>query len=467
VISLFLPVAHGVLIGRQDLPIPTWLFAWGASIVLIVSFVVLSLAWRDSVLSAERWRPVSAPLSRVVTSSLTQIVAGAIGVLLLVAVVYTGFEGTQEPNLNFAVTFVFVSFWLGMVFLSILLGDVFRAFNPWRAIARATGTAFRGVAGQAHAAPLRYPERLGRWPAAAGIVAFVWFELVYGTSGFQAVGLEPSTVATGALVYTGYTLVAMTLFGTDTWLSRGEAFSVYYGMFSQLAPLEVRDGRLGIRLPLAAATRWASVPGSIALVVATIANTTFDGAQEGLWQQPITDLFNRLTDLGLAPTAALRTSESVFFALTLLGVAAIYWAGVRGMRTVRDSPSLSSLGRLFAHTLIPIGVAYLAAHYFSLLVFGEQAQFTYLLSDPLGDGSDLFGTASGGIDYGLLSANTIWYAQVGALIAGHVTGLILAHDRAITVYGDVGRASRSQRWMLLVMVAFTCLGLFLLSQANA
>jgi hypothetical protein len=467
VISLFLPVAHGVLIGRQDLPIPTWLFAWGASLVLIVSFVALSLAWRDSVLTAERWRPLPVPLSRAVTSLGTQVLAGAIGVLLLVAVVYTGYEGIQEPNLNFAVTFVFVTFWLGMVVLSVLLGDVFRAFNPWRAIARGTGAAFRLVAGQPHAPPLRYPERLGRWPAVVGIVGFVWFELVYGTGGFQAAGLEPSTVATGTLVYTGCTLVAMTLFGTETWLARGETFSVYYGMFSQLAPLEVRHGRLGVRRPLAAATQWATEPGSIALVVATIANTTFDGAQEGLWQQPITDLFNRLMDLGFGPTAALRTSESLFLALTLVGVAAIYWAGVRGMRTVRDSPSASSLGRLFAHTLIPIGVAYLVAHYFSLFVFGEQAQFTYLLSDPLGDGSDLFGTASRGIDYGLLSANTIWYVQVGALVAGHVTGLVLSHDRAITVYGDPGRASRSQRWMLLVMVAFTCLGLFLLSQANA
>jgi hypothetical protein len=137
------------------------------------------------------------------------------------------------------------------------------------------------------------------------------------------------------------------------------------------------------------------------------------------------------------------------------------------MRTLRDSPPLGSLGRAFAHTLIPIGVAYLVAHYFSLVVFAEQAQFTYLLSDPLGNGSDLFGTASSGIDYGLLSANTIWYVQVAALVIGHVTGLTLAHDRALNVYGDVERASKSQRWMLLVMVAFTCLGLFLLSQANA
>jgi len=466
VISLFLPLAHGLLIGRQDLPIPAWLFAWGASVVLIVSFVALSVAWRDSKFSSDGWRPVSERLSRPLTARGAEIVTGAIGVFLLGAVVYAGLDGTDEPNLNFAVTFVFVTFWLGMVVLSILLGDVFRAFNPWRAIARTAGGVFRLIAGQPHSPPLRYPERLGRWPAVAGIVAFVWLELVYATSGLGAVGLQPATVAAAALAYTAYTLIAMALFGVETWLQRGETFSVYYGMFSQLAPLEARDGRLGVRRPLAAATHWARVPGSIALVVATIGSTTFDGAQEGLWQQPVRDLFDRLIDLGLGPTAAFRTSESVFFALTLGGVAAIYWAGVRGMRTLRGSPALRSLGRSFAHTLIPIGVAYLAAHYFSLFVFAEQAQFTYLLSDPLGDGSDLFGTASSGIDYGLLSATTIWYVQVAALVTGHVTGLMLAHDRAITVYGNLDRASRSQRWMLLVMVAFTCLGLFLLSQAN-
>jgi hypothetical protein len=467
VTSVLLPLAHGLVIGRQDLPIPTWLFAWGASLVLIVSFVALSVAWRDSKFSSDGWRPAPEWLSRLLTGRPVEIVTGAVGVFLLGAVVYSGIEGTDQPNLNFAATFVFVTFWIGMVVLSVLLGDVFRAFNPWRAIARATGGLFRLIAGQPHSPPLRYPEQLGRWPAVAGILAFVWLELVYAISGFDTVGLEPSAIAVATLVYTAYTLVAMALFGVETWLGRGEAFSVYYGMFSQLAPLEVRGRRLGIRRPLAAATRWAFVPGSLALVVTTIAATIFDGAQDGLWREPVADLFERFSDLGLGPTAAFRLSQSVFLALTLAGVAAIYWAGVRGMQTVRDSPPLGSLGRLFAHTLIPIGVAYIVAHYFSLFMFAEQAQFTYLLSDPLGDGSDLFGTASGGIDYGLLGANTIWYVQVAALVTGHVAGLALAHDRAITVYGDLDRASRSQRWMLLVMVAFTCLGLFLLSQSNA
>jgi hypothetical protein len=138
------------------------------------------------------------------------------------------------------------------------------------------------------------------------------------------------------------------------------------------------------------------------------------------------------------------------------------------MASVPGAPSFPRLRDGFAHTLIPIAFAYLVAHYFSLFVFQEQAQFTYLLSDPLGTGTtDLFGTASSGIDFRVLSANTIWYVQVGALVVGHVIGLTLAHDRATAYWGNYRQAARSQYWMLAVMVAFTCFGLYLLSVANS
>ena len=90
----------------------------------------------------------------------------------------------------------------------------------------------------------------------------------------------------------------------------------------------------------------------------------------------------------------------------------------------------------------------------------------FLASDPLGDGSDLFGTASSTIDYNVVSAQGIWYVQVGALVIGHVAGLTLAHDKALAVYSDVREATRSQYWMLLVMITFTSLGLWLLSAIN-
>jgi hypothetical protein len=461
-----LTVAHA-LVGRQDLPIPEWLFAWAASLVLIVSFVGLSLAWHSPRFEDERWRPLGRRLSTAIVNPVTELLAGIVAVLLLVLVVWAGLEGTDAPDRNFALTFVFVTVWLGMVVVSVLFGDVFRAFNPWRAIARAAGGLFRLIAGQSAPPALAYPERLGRWPAVAGIVAFVWLELVYAqTTGGQAVGLTPHTVAVATLAYSAYTFVAMALFGTEKWLDRGEAFSVYFGMFASLAPLEVRNRRLGRRRQFSAATRWVSAPGSIALVLVTIGATTFDGASEGALADPITETFEWLIDAGFGPLAALRTTNTIFLALSIAFVAGLFWAGIYGMHTVRGARSTRELGSLFAHAFIPIALAYLVAHYFSLVVFQEQAQFTFLLSDPLGDGSDYFGTAGTGIDYGAISANAIWYVQVGALIAGHVTALVLGHDRALKVYADARVAARSQYWMLALMVGFTSLGLYLLSQAN-
>jgi hypothetical protein len=459
-----LPFAHA-LAARQDLPIPAWLFAWGASIVLIVSFVALSVAWRKPRFEETRWRPLGAGLSRVLLGLPVQFLCGLVGVFLLGVAVYAGLRGTEAPDRNFALTFLFVTCWLGFPVLSALLGDVFRPFNPWRAVGRAAGAGFQTIAGQ-RPAHLDYPERLGRWPAAIGLIAVVWLEIVYGTSGGVAVGLDPEAAGVAALIYSGYTLAMMAAFGVEKWCERGEVFSVYFGMFSQLGCFGAQDGKLGLRRPLSATARWATPYGSTALVVASIATTTFDGASEGPLKGAIETVFDWLSGT-FAPDTALRLTDTFFIAACFVVVALVYMLGVRGMRTVHGAPSLAKLRVGFAHTLIPIALAYLVAHYFSLFVFQEQAQFTYLLSDPLGTGStDLFGTASSGVDYTILSANAIWYVQVGALVVGHVIGLTLAHDRALAYWPDYRDASRSQYWMLAVMVTFTCLGLYLLSYSN-
>ncbi|HEX2096804.1 MAG TPA: fenitrothion hydrolase [Solirubrobacterales bacterium] len=460
-----LPFAHA-LVAREDLPIPAWLFAWGASIVLIASFFALSVAWREPRFEGDRWRALGAGVSRALLGAPLQALCGAVGVFLLGVTVYAGLEGTTAPDRNFAITFVFVTAWLGFPVLSVLLGDVFRPFNPWRAIGRVVGGAFAAIAGE-QPRHLPYPERLGRWPAAVGLVAFVWLEIVYGPSGGIAVALAPDDAAVAVLAYTAYTLTMMALFGVERWCERGEIFSVYFGMFASLGAFAARDGRLGARKLLSAGGGWAVLPASAAVVIASLGTTVFDGAQEGGLEGPMESAGEWLVDLGLGEVTATRIADTVFILLCVAAIWAVYEIGVRGMASVRGAPSLSRLRTAFAHTLIPIALAYLVAHYFSLFVFQEQAQFTYLLSDPLGTGSDLFGTASGGIDYRVLSANAIWYVQVGALVIGHVVGLVLAHDRATALWGDYRQAARSQYWMLAVMVAFTCLGLYLLSVANS
>jgi hypothetical protein len=464
VTGVLLPIAHA-LVGKQDLPIPAWLFAWGASLVLIVSFAALAVAWLTPRFEQEHWHPLPEQVSRLVINPFTETAAALVGVVLLAVVVWSGLAGTEQPNANFSITFAFVTFWLGAVLLSVLLGDVFRPFNPWRAIARAAGRLFGLLARRERPPPLPYPEWLGRWPAVVGIVAFLWLELVF-PAGTDTGGVAPRDVAVAAIVYSGLTLFAMYVFGTERWLDRGEAFSVYFGMFSQLSAIERRGGQLGVRRIFSAATRWATVPGSVALVLVAIGGTSFDGAQEGALTEPIKTVFDWLVDLGLGFAGALRLTDTLFLVLTLLVVAALFVLGIRGMQTVPGSPSLTRLRRAFGHTLIPIALAYLVAHYFSLFVFQEQAQFGFLLSDPLGDGSDYFGTAGAGIDYTLIGATGVWYVQVAALVVGHVTGLTLAHDRALALYRDPRSAARSQYWMLAVMIGFTCFGLFLLSQSN-
>jgi hypothetical protein len=450
--------AHG-LVGRADLPIPAWLFGWAAAVVLIVSFAGLATLWQDPKLEQDDgFRPFPEKLSFALVNTATEIFAGLVGVALLVITIWSGLAGVQSPQDNFAPTFIYVIFWVGLVPASIAFGDVFRAFNPWRAIARGVGFVATRLRGPMPT-PFRYPDRLGRWPAVAGLLGFAWIELAY--SG----GDDPSTLAIAALVYTAVTLVAMACFGTETWTSRGEAFSVYFNLFSRLSPIAVRDGRLGIRRPLSGITGVIALPGTVALLVVMIGTVMFDGASEGRpWVDVAPDIQDFFFDLGFGPAAALQLTLTTGMLLALGLVTLIYSIGVAGVRTV-DNRSIVSVARAFAHTLVPIAAVYVLAHYFSLLAYNGQA-IAYLSSDPLGKGWDLFGTATSSIDYGVIGASAIWYVQVGVLVAGHVSGLVLSHDRALALYGKARAATTSQYWMLAVMVAFTTFGLFLLSQAN-
>jgi hypothetical protein len=446
--------AHG-LVGRQDLPIPRWLFAWGAATVLVVSFVALATLWPKPRLQRLEEREV-ARMPRVLDP-----LCGAIGIALFGVVVYAGLAGNQTTTANLAPTFIYVLFWVAIPLVSLLLGDVFRAFNPWRALARGVSWVANRVAGGSLPEPIAYPERLGRWPAAAGILAFAWVELVYVDRN------DPSALAVLALAYAAVQLVGMSLYGIDTWTRRGDAFAVYFEFFSRLSPLHWRDRALAVRRPLEGAVAITPVAGTVALLAVMIGSTSFDGFSQGeTWTSIAPDIAQVFADVGLSSSGAVQAAFTVGLVAVILIVAGLYRLGVAGMHTVGRGHTTPELSRTFVHTLVPIALAYVVAHYFSLLVYNGQAT-AYLASDPLGDGSDLFGTGSATIDYGVISATGIWYVQVGALVAGHVAGLVLAHDRAIAVYDDPRDATRSQYWMLAVMVCFTSLGLWLLSAANS
>ena len=447
--------AHGGPIQRNPLPIDELLFAWGAAAVLVVSFAALALLWPKPRLEKPSWRPLPL-LGRLLGSRAVEILCGAIGIALLVVVIVAGYVGPESAADNLAPTFIMITFWVGLVILSILFGDVFRAFNPWRAIGRATGA----LVGRRAPARRPYPEQLGRWPAAIALLVFTWIELVGQWAD------TPSLLVTAAVGYTVLTLAAQAVWGVETWTRRGEAFSVYYNLLSRISVFETRDRVVGVRPPLGGLPKLDTPPGTIAMIMVMIGTVTFDGLSQGsLWGSIGPALQDVFTAIGLTDETGLDLAETVGLIGGVLLVAGFYWLGMEGARSVGGDLDGAQLRRVFVHTLVPIAAVYVLAHYISYLVHEGQA-IQYLASDPFGRGWDIFGRAAAAVDYSVLSQTALYWIWLGLIVTGHVAALILAHDRALATYGQVAQAVRSQYWMLSIMVGFTMLALWLLYQAG-
>ena len=459
-LALALPAsaqAHGI-VGRADLPIPVWLFSWAAAIVLVVSFVALSTLWREPQLQEQHARR----LLRIPDP--VEWLASLVGMALFALVIYAGFAGAQVPNANLTVTFIYVIFWVGIPVASVLFGDVFRAFSPWRTSARVLHGLMRALRGGRSRPPfVRYPAWLGMWPSVATIVGFAWLELVYIPVDRE----RPSTLAVLSLAYFLVTLAGMTLCGVEEWGAQADGFGAYFNLLSRLSAIfRDEDGFLSVRRPLSGVTDLEIRPGTVALICTIIGTTTFDGfSNGGVWRNLEPEIGSLFSDLGFNQTPAQELAYSLGLVFCICVIALVYRLGIAGVKSVGTRYDSRELTHAFAHTLVPIGFAYVLAHYFSLLLWQSQAM-VYLASDPLGNGANLFGTSSFQIDYHVISYAAIWYVQVAALLGGHVGGLMLAHDRALVMYPDPEEAVRSQYWMLAVMVAFTSFGLWLLSSVG-
>jgi hypothetical protein len=421
---------HG-LGGGSDLPIPASFAIAGGTAALVLSFVVLLVAWREPRLDLPRgWRPVPGRLARVADSRGLAIGLRAAG---LVVLGFTGWAATAGPDLLTNPTFgiVYVWLWVGLVPASLAFGRFFRAVSPARTLhlllARALRTPpDRGV--------YRYPEGLGYWPAAVGLFAFVWMELVNPSATY---------LDTVILWFTTY-LVAMLLGGAvfgDRWLERADPFEVYSTLVAHLSPWGRDDGgSLVLLSPLRHLARLRPGPGLVAVVAVLLGSTAWDSFRESsTWVRFVqsNDVDQTLLDTGM-------------LLLAVVVVGATY------------SVATWSIGpRRLVHSIVPIIVGYMTAHYLTFLL--EVGQQTIAqVSDPLGTGADLFGTADWVVNYWLSRHPTLLASiKVLAIVVGHVLGVVAAHDRAV---GLLPRRHQviGQLPLLAAMVLYTYAGLYLL-----
>jgi hypothetical protein len=435
---------HG-LGGAKDLPIPLALAITGATAALIVSFCVLALAWRNPRYDDARpARRAPAVLARLVNSPWLQWGLRLLGLLFFGYVAWALIWGPDLIN-NPALGTFYVLVWVGLVPASLLLGPVVRAVSPVRTLnlllARITG-------GDPATGMVAYPARLGYWPAAAGLFAFVWQELVNPQSAYLG------SVRIWLAGYLAVMLIGGAVFG-DVWFERADPFEVYSNLVAKLS-VWGRDAedRLVVRSPLANLSTIAPLPGLVAVVAVLFGSTAFDN-----YKDTITWL-TFVRDLGLDDTFTNSVALLVFcLVVAITFTLAAMSTGVE--TTGPDAVRRTALPGLLAHSVGPIIVGYVVAHYLSYLV--EQGQVTILqLSDPMIRGDNLLGTANWSVNYWLSFHPTlIAVLKVLAVVTGHVLGVIAAHDRAIKllpprhhVVGQIG--------LLVVMVAYTATGLYLL-----
>jgi len=429
--------AHG-LGGRSDLPLPVWMFAYGAAGAIIVSFAALAAFWPVARLQGGVAGAVLVPDSRRGLASGLATAGRALGLVLFLVVLGAALFGPAEAQDNLAPATVYVAFWVGLMFVSAAVGDVWRVISLFPTLAAGLDR-LRGR-------PAEVPYLLGHWPAVGLLFGFVWLELAYPDRA------DPRQLAIVMIAYTAVVLAGAARWG-QPFLRQGEAFAAFFGLLGAMAPVYVDDdddGRLRLRPPLSGLATMEVLPGTVAMILVALGSTTFDGVSRS---RPWVDAVG---GLGKWPLMIVLTLGLV---VTIVLVGAIYVVAMK-VAAGRTDRELHQLTRLFAHTLVPIVFAYGVAHYFSYLLFEGQAVLS-LASDPFGQGWDLFGTAERAIDYRLVSPRVVSWVQVGAIVSGHVAGVVLAHDRALATF-PAKDATRSQYPLLAAMVLFTVGGLTLL-----
>jgi hypothetical protein len=428
---------HGIA-SRRDLPLPFSLVVIGAVLALVISFAILIFAWRQPRFERVGGRPVRG-LTAVVDNPVVTLIARA---LVLATYAWAGLAMIVGQDLltNPIFGFVFVWMWVGLVPISLLLGQFWRATNPLRTI-------HRGLCAVARIDPqqglVTLPAGIGVWPAAVGLFGFGWLELVQPDRTTLAV------LRLWALAWLVILILGAIVFG-QRWIGAADPFEVYASTIAQMSIWRRVGDELRLVNPLAGLNAWRAPPGATAVVAALLGSTAFDSFTNTTWW--IQTVQNSAVPTVVWGSGGLLAMIIIVFVSFSLAAA---WMGRYGDRPATVYP------RLMVGSLLPIVLGYVVAHYATLLIVeGQRTAINF--SDPLGRGWNVFGSAEMGVNSGIFNHPTaIAMTQLCAIVGGHVLGIVCAHEKSVALLPP-DRAIRGQLPLVLVMIGYTCAGLLLL-----
>ncbi len=443
-------LAHG-LGGSGDLPVPYAYAMVGAAWALTFTFALVAFAWRRPRFDPRKpGHPLPAAVTTLVDARATRWTAAGVGLVFAVWVVLAGMWGPQTQNNGLLGAF-YVLLWVGLVALSLFFGPVWRVISPMRTVY----LLLRRVTPQRLSrSRLSYPESWGYRPAAAGLFAFVWMELASPNSA------SLPWVRAWLLIYAVLMLGGAWLCG-QRWLARADPFGVYSMAVSRLSPFRRNPdtGKIVVGNPFDHLPSLPVRPGVVVMLAVLLGSTAFDSySSSPTWRNFADGLARGAHPIPVAlSSSALRTLGLVFF---ISVVAVTFSLAARATGGLSREQRRALPGEM-AHSLIPIVVGYIFAHYVSYLVErGQQAVFA--LADPLGRGWNLLGLAHLHVAYVLsMHPPVLAGIKVACVVTGHIVAVIAAHDKALRLLPD-GHQLTGQLTMMLVMVGYTFTGLYLL-----
>jgi hypothetical protein len=394
---------------RYDLPIPLSFFLWGAALVVALTFALVLVL----------------PSKISLFAGIIKILAFALFVLTIAAALF----GTANPLMNLAPSLIWVTWWVGLSLLIAACGNVWPWLDPWR-------TLWDGLA-KLGLKPLErsWPDAWGMYPAVLCLLAWSWLEVVF------PIAVVPRDLGILALVWTSISLAGMWMFSPDIWRTRADFVAIYFNLIAKIG-LQATSSK-----PRASAI--SKTRGYVGFILAMLSTVLFDGLHGHPGWLSLED-----TVLGALPSwlAGLPYFSGTF---GLLAVWLIFMASYQ--LTTR------SYAKDFAPSLIPIAVAYLVAHNFSNLVVQGQ-NVIFLLSDPLGSGWNLFGTADFKPNSDMINAKFTWYLAVSSIVLGHILAVVISHRAALRLSAN----SRHAAWLCLphtvLMIAYTLLSLLIIAE---
>ena len=377
-----------------------------------------------------------------------KVFTSSLSFILLVLLIYLGFKGPRDPLGNPLPLFIWTVWFMGMPVIQILLGNVWSFFNPWYG---------PGILLFNERKIIELEKNYALIVSSFGFLLFALFMLV------DLAPDDPDRLAKFVSLYWIINFIFLRVFGF-VWIEKAECFTVFYNLLSKMSFIWIKGENIYIGLFGAQLRNIKYFPPLLVLFLSIIlATLSFDGLNETFLWFKIIDV-NPLEFYGRSSVVMENTLGLTIFALFLFIVfsVTIYLGHV----FIEEEVSFTKIIGINSIALLPIALAYHIAHY--LTSFIVNIQYVYKISsDPFNNGSDYLNLGNFNITTSFFNTidtvKIIWFVQASSIVFGHVLAVLLAHSICESYLKSKRSILISQFPISIFMVAYTFLGLWILS----